>query len=193
MRVPEMRARGLVVTATLVAAALAGSLAWSEADRASPYAHEKASVAGVANFGRVNTHLFRGAQPTGPGFAALRALGVDTILSLTLVADGTAIEQKQVEELGMRYVNVPMSATRPPTQEQISDFFAALADQPDKTVFVHCWQGADRTGVMIALYRIAHEGWTADQAVDEMRAFRFYAFFHPRLEQFVREFAERAD
>jgi tyrosine-protein phosphatase SIW14 len=184
-------ARPLFLTGLLTLATLSCLHVRSDAYRAISSTNQMASAA-VDNFGMVNDHLFRGAQPTEQGFTRLRSLGVDTVLSLTLVATGTEIERQQVERLGMRYVNVPMSATRPPTPEQVQSFFSTIEDRPGQTVFVHCWQGADRTGVMIALFRIAHDRWSADQALEEMRAYRFYPLFHPSLQRFVRAFAEEA-
>jgi len=35
-------------------------------------------------------------------------------------------------------------------------------------VFVHCRFGDDRTGVFVAAYRMAFDGWPAQQAMEEM-------------------------
>jgi protein tyrosine/serine phosphatase len=59
-------------------------------------------------------------------------------------------------------------------------------DPAQQPVFVHCQGGRHRTGVMTALYRITHDSWTADQAYEEMKEYRFARFpTHPKLKDFV--------
>ena len=57
---------------------------------------------------------------------------------------------------------------------------------PDKRVFVHCHAGVDRTGMAIASYRMAKEGWSPDEAMKEMQLFGFGGFHHLRLPTLVR-------
>jgi protein-tyrosine phosphatase len=57
-----------------------------------------------------------------------------------------------------------------------------------KKVFVHCRRGADRTGVMVALYRITFDHWSADQAVEEMKEFHYASFILWHLARFVRAY-----
>jgi protein tyrosine/serine phosphatase len=70
----------------------------------------------------------------------------------------------------------------------VAQFLGLLRDNPERKVFVHCQRGAERTGVMVACYRMSREHWTADKAVAEMEAFRFRAGRFEHLERFVREF-----
>jgi protein tyrosine/serine phosphatase len=63
-----------------------------------------------------------------------------------------------------------------------------LRENPDKKVFVHCERGAERTGVMVASYRMSRDRWTPNQALDEMEAFRFRGLRFRHLKEFVREF-----
>lgn len=74
------------------------------------------------------------------------------------------------------------------THEQVVAFLTLLRDNPDKTIFVHYYRGADRTGVMVALYRITFDHWTTDQAIEEMEAFRYRYLFLPHLQHFVEAF-----
>jgi protein tyrosine/serine phosphatase len=177
--------RWLSVGVLVFAAALAAyrSLA------ASAYDGEKVTIDGIANFGRVGPHLYRGAQPSEAGFQALRRLGVDLVVSFTLGDESIADEAARVHALGMAHLSLPWSVTSEPTSAEVATFLALFNGSSNRTIFVHCKQGADRTGVMIALYRIAHDGWTSSQAVDEMAAFHFYELFHPHLQGFVEDFA----
>jgi protein tyrosine phosphatase (PTP) superfamily phosphohydrolase (DUF442 family) len=174
---------------TCVAAFL--GLAWVgfvETRRAWSHADEKVRVPGVGNAGRVTPNLYRGAQPSPEGFAALRRLGVNTIVSFTFGPDSTAREAQLVRGLGMDYVNIPWSADHEPSPDQVSHFLALLRERSHDVLFLHCWQGADRTGVMVAIYRIWHDGWSAGDAVDEMKAFHYHFLFQPHLQRFVEAF-----
>ena len=143
---------------------------------------------GVRNLGRVNAHLYRGAQPTAEGYAALRAIGVDTVLRLSLADEGGVEEEKAVTALGMRYVSIPETTARPPTDDQSRRFLTFIRDNPQRVIFVHCKWGADRTGVMIAIDRITFDHWPASKAIDEMNAFHYHETFLPHLQHYVETF-----
>jgi hypothetical protein len=80
---------------------------------------EKLSLPGVGNLGRMNDRLYRGAQPTNEGFAQLKAIGIDTVVLLSLGEEGSAAERAVVEGLGMRFVNLPWSSVHDPNEDQI--------------------------------------------------------------------------
>src|SRR5260370_1219646 len=126
---------------------------------------------GVPNFHTVNDHLYRGAQPTIEGFGNLAKLGVKTIVDLREAGERSLAEQKVVEAAGMRYVSVPMRGFQAPTTSQISQVFALLHDISAGPIFVHCLRGADRTGTVVACYRIEHDHWDNSKALTEARTF----------------------
>lgn len=101
-------------------------------------------------------------------------------------ADGDG-ERAIVEGLGMRYVAIPISGIGVPSHEQVAEFLRLVASETAQTVFVHCRRGAERTGTMVAAYRIALAGWSASQALAEMRAFRFAYRWYPALVHFVND------
>jgi len=123
-------------------------------------------VPGIPNFHQVNDVVFRGAQPTDDAWAGLASLGVKTVIDLRRESEHSiAAEEHAVEAAGMRYVSVPMNGFDTPQADQIAQILGILnSGQP---VFVHCKLGKDRTGTVIAAYRIAHDGWTCDKALDE--------------------------
>jgi rhodanese/phosphatase family protein len=100
-------------------------------------------------------------------------------------------KKKQTELLGMHFVLIPGDGWSPPTDKQVAEFFAIIAQRPERTVFIHCWLGGDRTGVFIAAYRIAFDHWTAEHALEEMHAFHFKSFWHPAMKNYVQEFPKR--
>ncbi len=155
----------------------------------SAYSEEKLAVHGVTNFGKVSSRLYRGAQPSDDGFRSLKRLGVDLVVSFTTGDASVADEARRVRALGMRHLSLPWSVTRQPTTAEVTTFLSLFDGESGPIVFAHCRQGADRTGVMVALYRVAHDHWSAARAISEMEAFRHFALFHPHLEAFVERFA----
>lgn len=153
---------------------------------------EKRKVKGIGNFGQVTPMLSRGGQPTAKGFKELKKMGVDIIVDTRSNRSNHDTESKQVNKLGMKYV--PLSWHCPfPHDEVFAKFLKLIRDNPDKKVFVHCRLGDDRTGMMIAAYRMA-EGWSADDAMLEMEAFGFTRVHHlicPRLANYERSFPKR--
>jgi tyrosine-protein phosphatase SIW14 len=127
------------------------------------------AVQGVPNFHQVNEHIFRSGQPDDGSWKAIADLGVKTVIDLRRPDEhATASEEKAVASAGMRYVNVPMKGVVAPAPEQMAKVLALL-ESPDK-VLVHCHRGADRTGAVIACYRIAHDRWARKQALEEAKA-----------------------
>ena len=139
----------------------------------------------IDNFGRVDSTYYRGAQPRGRDYSDLNALGVKTMIDLTS-DDVDPAEKGMAEQAGMRYVQIPMTTHEPPTAAQLAEFLRVVNDPASQPVYVHCVGGRHRTGVMTAAYRITHEGWTADQAFQEMKRFKFGSdFLHPEFKEFV--------
>jgi len=155
----------------------------------------------IERFQQVDDRLYRGAQPDAAGFRYLRDLGIRTIINLRLEADAMKLdEQRIVESLGMRYVNVPIEdgnmftrARRIP-DESIAAFFKAL-DAEKGSVFVHCHRGADRTGALVSFYRIARQGWDGVRAYAEARKIgmrSWYTGFKAQIEDFSQHSSQYA-
>src|SRR5262245_12530258 len=167
----------------VVAVTLALGLLWiavSELREAHEFSFEKIAIPGVPNAGRVTGRLYRGGQPSDEGLKALKREGVDTIVSFTLDTEGGREEARQAESIGLHFVHLPWSATGAPPREYI-DRFLAIASDASSVVFAHCKAGSDRTGLMIAAYRVRVDRWTADDALEEMDAFGYEVEFHPQL------------
>ena len=142
----------------------------------------------IDNFARVDSSLYRGAQPEGRDFADLQAIGVKTIVNLTS-DDAIANEQALTEAAGMTYVQIPMTTRTNPTAAQLEQFLGIVNDPARQPVYVHCVGGRHRTGVMTAVYRITHDGWTGERAFAEMKQYKFGAdFLHPEFKAFVQAY-----
>ena len=153
---------------------------------------EKLRIEGVPNSGRINDHLYRGAQPRDPGLDELKKLGITTIVNLRDEdAPKISWEEKRAESLGIRFVHIAVNEWSPPTNEQVAQFLSIFRDNPQEKVFVHCHYGEDRTGVFVASYRMAFEKLPADQALKEMHHFGYNGLWHPAMTAFVRDFPSR--
>jgi tyrosine-protein phosphatase SIW14 len=149
---------------------------------------EKLNLPGVRNVGKISDTLFRGAQPSAQGLAELKKLGVTVVVDLRGNRGPVAWERAQAESLGMRFVNIPVLGWSAPQNAQVAEFLKLVQQDPTQKVFVHCYYGQDRTGVMIAAYRMAQQNWTSEQAVSEMDSFGFHYHWFPGMKTYVRKF-----
>lgn len=151
----------------------------------------KLAVEGVPKLGEVSPALYRGAQPTRKGFQKLAEMGISIVVDLR--ERGRKGEREEVTDLGMRFVAIPWNCFHPQDTD-IARFLKLLRDNRGKKVFVHCQTGDDRTGLMIAAYRMAEEGWTAEEAKKEMITYGFTSIHHlycPGLASYEARFPER--
>ena len=149
---------------------------------------EKLKIAGVPNAGKISEVLLRGAQPSAQGLAELKKLGVTTIVDLRGNRGPVARERALAESLGMRFVDIPVNGWSPPANAQVAEFLKLIQQGGTQKFFVHCYYGSDRTGVMVAAYRMAQQNWTADQAVEEMYSFGFHYHWYPAMKSYVKRF-----
>jgi uncharacterized protein (TIGR01244 family) len=170
--------------------ALAAMLALS--GMAASVTQTKTSTQGIENFGQVNENYYRGAQPFAEDFAQLKKLGIKTVIDLRQDSESEAPEWAR--SAGMQYFNIPLKASRPATPEQTNYFLKLVNDPNNWPVYVHCKGGRHRTGALTAIYRITHDGWTADQAYEEMKKYDFNQGFFggpPAQKKFVYSFYQR--
>jgi tyrosine-protein phosphatase SIW14 len=80
-----------------------------------------------------------------------------------------------------------MKGMRAPTQEQISKILGILEDADSWPVFVHCRRGADRTGTVLASYRITHDHWGNRKALDEAETYGI-SFFERAMRSYISHF-----
>jgi len=160
MRNPDRR----IIFASVVVAALA----------LVSFAQTEVRYPELPNFHQVNARLYRGAQPRAGGIRRLAELGIKTIVNLRREDDHTRAEAVAAQAAGLRYFNVPMPGTSKPTDAQINRVLAIINSPANQPVFVHCQRGADRTGTVIACYRILKDGWTAGQAKKEAQHYGMY-------------------
>ncbi len=145
---------------------------------------------GIKNFYQVDEHVYRGGQPSKEGFEYLTKLGVKTVINLREADRRSEEEQRLVTSAGMKYINVPMTGLQAPTDADTSKILSILEDQSTGPVFVHCKRGADRTGAVIAAYRIDHDGWDNTRALKEALDRGMHFFQLPR-QSYIRNFRSK--
>lgn len=145
-------------------------------------------LTGVENFYKVDDQVYRGAQPNATGFASLAKLGVKTIIDLRELGEHSQTsEETTVKELGMQYVSIPLKRMATPDNGVVSRILGLLDDSASGPVFVHCKRGADRTGAIIACYRISHDSWEPKRALSEARNDGM-SFFQRSMQKYVLHF-----
>ena len=125
------------------------------------------TLAGVANLYGISATLYRAAQPTAEGFRNLASLSVRSVISLRQTVSDT----EPAAGMDLTLYRIPMKSRHVAEQdaakvvEAMRDLRAATAKGP---VLVHCHHGADRTGLIVALWRIFYQGWTKAEATREL-------------------------
>ena len=124
----------------------------------------KVEQAGLPNLYRISENLYRCAQPTADGIRAAEKLGIKTVISLRAFhSDKDEVKSSKLKSERI-YFN-----TWHAEEEDVLRFLKIVTKTNDGPYLVHCLHGADRTGTMIAIYRMAVQGWTKQDAIKEMK------------------------
>ncbi|MBA3701200.1 MAG: tyrosine-protein phosphatase [Planctomycetes bacterium] len=121
-------------------------------------------LAGCPNLFKLAPDIYRGAQPSADGMAQLAKLGIKTVISLRAFND----DQDEAVGTGLTLERISFK-TWHAEDEDVERFLKLIADPTKRPVFIHCLHGSDRTGTMCAIYRMALEGWSVDEALREMQ------------------------
>ena len=138
---------------------------------------------GVPSFARVSDGLYRGGQPTDGGYAELKSLGVKAVLSLRMIS----LDQSRATKRGLQYAHISCKPYHP-EDEDVVEFLQIVTDPSRQPVFVHCRHGVDRTGMMVAAYRVVVDGWTRERAILEMRTMGPNGAYVDSIETYINHF-----
>ena len=133
-----------------------------ESNRPGPWA-TPIQLQGVANFYKITDYLYRSEQPTAEGMKNLERMGIKTIINLRVFHSdsdkirGTGLHR---EELSAKSWHIE--------DEDVVRVLRIIRKRENGPFLIHCWHGADRVGVMVAMFRIIEQGWTKEEAIQEM-------------------------
>ena len=154
-------------------------------------AQDTSSYDELPKFQQVTDRLYRGGQPREGGLSRLRELGIDTIVNLRGTSKTTRAEEAEARTLGFNYFNVALPNWGRPQDERVRRALLIIAAPQNGRVLVHCKDGVDRTGMIVALHRITHQGWKTSDALAEaehlgMRRIQFW------MRDYAEDYEERA-
>src|SRR5262245_10156523 len=141
---------GLAIVAGGLASAPSAPSAWAASSRAQ----------------EVAPGIFRSAQPDSGELREAKERGVRTVVVLR--SNVPADERAAAERLGLELVHVPMDGSQMPSIEEVDTALTVLLNASKRPVLVHCAHGEERTGAVIAAYRVIAQGW--DPAAAEAEA-----------------------
>lgn len=169
---------------------------------AAPMASEFPNIK-IVRFAKVDDQLFRGGLPSKTDLQGLKAMGIKTDINLmgeVPVFDTfhVAREKRWAKEVGLKFINVKVPTGHVPFAKKVSDtvataFLKAALDPANQPAYVHCVHGRDRTGTMVAVYRMVKHKYSNEQAFAEMRKFGFNPESYPTLAAFVKAYKPVAE
>jgi len=145
----------------------------------------------IPNLRKVHPWLFRGGQISAKSISTLKDLDIKTVICLRSTGKEIAAEKLMVEEAGLKFISLPMTYLCWPSIELINEFFQIIEKEENRPIYLHCKHGCDRTGMMIAFWRMAQEHWTFSSAYDEMKACGFHRFKMRHFKWAVKRFSKR--
>lgn len=146
------------------------------------YGYEKDPPAEVVK------NVYRGPLPDNLIFDKLQELNLRKVITLCDESYAARQTKEHCKVRGLDHHHIPLSPFYSPTQDQIEHFLELLEERHKHPIYIHCVHGRDRTGAMIGIFRLS-QGWTFEQAFEEMHKYCFDASFH-RLVLAVKEFGK---
>jgi len=141
----------------------------------------------LSNFYRVDENLFRSEQPKAVAMKEIETMGVQSVLNLRR----TRTDKRKARNTGLELRHVRINTWTIDYPELLS----AMQEikQSPKPVLVHCMHGSDRAGAVVAAYRIAFNGWTKEQALEELRfgGFGFHERWFPHIVRLIENIDEQ--
>lgn len=127
----------------------------------------------LPNFHQVKKWIFRGGFPKEKGYARLEEITVKTVVSLCADKEKVEWEQDQANIYDIAYINIPVDPAQGLNKVQMDEIFKVLSDTQKQPLFIHCSDGKDITGAVIAIYRISVDGWSPEKAYSEALEYGF--------------------
>ena len=149
---------------------------------------QKIEAENFDNLYKISPHLYRSEQPSKKGMKELEKLGVVTVLNLR----NRTNDKHEAKSTSLQLQRVAINAWKMDNGELLEAL--KIIKNTDAPVVVHCLHGSDRTGVVIAAYRIVFQNWSKDDAIKEFLEpkFGFHAKWFQNLKQLLLDLDENA-
>ncbi len=127
----------------------------------------------LKNWYKVDFHLYRSEQPNKSEFIMLRNYGVAAVLTLR----DHHSDEKMAKGSHLKLYSYRLSTRKMGYSDLVR--ILKIIHNEKSPILVHCWHGSDRTGAVVAAYRIAYHNWTKEEALDELLhgGFGYHAVF----------------
>lgn len=170
----------------LLVISLLGEPAWTD-DNPSPKPESRVEIVSESapeNLHRVDRHLYRSAQPDRGGMRTLAQMGIQNILNLRQYHS----DDDEAKGNGLKLYHVKMNAGSVKDEDVIAAL--RIIKRAEGPILVHCWHGSDRTGTIVAMYRMVFQNWSKKEALDELVN---GGFGYHRIYANIPEYIEKVD
>lgn len=116
----------------------------------------------LKNWHQVDELVYRSEQPDAAAMREVSSLGIKRVLNLREFHN----DDDEVAGTVLKTAHLPINAARIKDEDVIRALQTIKASK--EPILIHCWHGADRTGAMVAMYRIVEQGWSREAALDEL-------------------------
>ena len=141
----------------------------------------------ISNFMPVTNNIYRGGRPQKRDLENLKdQKNLSTIIDVEN-KPAVAQEKDAADRLGLKFISSPMDTDIRPSDQQVDQILTVMSDPHNFPIFIHCFHGEDRTGLIVGLFRVEVQGWSAQSAYLEM----LKNGFHPKYRALDKYFRDR--
>lgn len=129
------------------------------------------------NLYAISDSVYRSEQPSRKAFKELEEYGFKTVINFRRLWN----DNRKARDTDLNLVHLPMRTAKL-TEAEVIEALKAV-NNAQKPILLHCWHGSDRTGVIVAAYRMVFENWTKEDAISEFRHtdFGYHESWYPHL------------
>lgn len=121
-----------------------------------------------ANLYRVDEKLYRSEQLRYEDKTAIAEHNIKSIVNLRFFKRKTDMKVF-ADNSNINLINKPLLTWKIKPRDLAEVLWEIEQQQKHGAVLVHCYHGADRTGIVIAMYRVVYQNWTLEDAKAEMQ------------------------
>lgn len=131
----------------------------------------------LQNFYRVNDNIYRSQQPDAMGMSELEKKGFKTVINLRHYKKDDTVARNT--DLILKHLPINTFTL---SKKELAKGIEMLRTA-EKPILVHCLHGSDRTGALIAAYRIVELGWSKEEAILELKfgGYGYHQIFFPNI------------